>query len=105
MPFNLDYYSRDSRYLKNITIKPTSNGTKIPLLFEKITFLSKDIEYYYTVAANEAGRIDLIAYKLYGDSHFWWVLARANNVSDFTSRPVASEVLAVPSFSAIKNYI
>lgn len=42
----------------------------------------EDIPYYYVT--QDGDRLDVLAYKFYNNSEMWWVLAKANNLSDGT---------------------
>ena len=105
MSYNLEYYNQSSRYLRNIDVIKYQGGLKIPSLFIHVKFISNDIESYYTVAANEVSRLDLISYKLYGTVDFWWAIAIANYIEFPELAPAEGEVLAIPSTQAIQRYL
>lgn len=105
MPSNINFYDRDSRYYKNINVAKFKEGEKVPLLINDIRFISDDIESYYSVPPNEEARLDTIAFKIYGNTQLWWVLARANYIEDITTEPMAGELLAIPSSAAIRRYM
>jgi phage tail protein X len=47
---------------------------------------------------SEAGdRLDLLAYKYYGDQTLWWVIATANNINDATFYVQEGIQLRIPS--------
>jgi len=50
----------------------------------------------YIVKSNEEGRLDLIAYKVYGRVDYWWILAVANDTY-FPLDVKAGDVLIIPS--------
>jgi len=104
MSYNIDFYSSTSRFLRNVDVLKFKNGMKIPSLLEQIKFISDDIESYYTVAANEVRRLDLISFKLFGSVDFWWAIAAANYIEVPQDSPEEGEVLAIPSYSAIQRY-
>lgn len=58
-------------------------------------------DYYHTVQVNEEYRLDLIAYKHYGNALLWWVIASANNITDPLSGPRSGDVVRVPSVSTL----
>lgn len=45
-----------------------------------IEFALKETDQYHTVA--DYDRIDLLAYKYYGDCSYWWIIAEANDISN-----------------------
>lgn len=53
----------------------------------------------YVVPLAEAGRLDLIAYRFYGYSSLWWLIAYANKISDpFDDALVyAGKILDIPN--------
>ena len=60
-------------------------------------------EQYYEVKASDAGRIDLVAFNLYGDVSLWWLLAYANGIIDpFVEIPVGTRLL-VPLRNEVFN--
>ena len=105
MAFNSGYYDRASRYLRNLKVLFYNDGTQAPTTFDKVKFISDDIESYYTVPPNENNRLDIISYKLYGKVDYWWVLAAANNMETPQDSPAPGEAIAVPSLRAIERYI
>jgi len=106
---NLNYYTNVSRYYKNIDVTTINSlsGSQldIPLMFKQVKFTDRDIQLYYTVSDNEAGRMDLIAFKIYGNTKLWWAIAIANQIEDSMSEPVSGRTLKIPSPSAIKKWI
>lgn len=74
----------NGRYRNNSirTINKTGNrvysSTIIP------DFINGDIDIEFSVIKVEYGdRLDLIAKRYYDDSKLWWVIARANSLTDF----------------------
>ena len=55
----------------------------------------------YTVTTKDLKRIDLIAYRMYGDVNFWWVVAVMNNISNPLRDLVAGVTLRIPKIAAI----
>ena len=55
----------------------------------------------FTVTSNLLKRIDLIAYRAYGDSRLWWVLALVNHINNPLRDLAAGVTLKVPTMSAI----
>lgn len=102
------YYNSSSRYKKNmevININLNSKTLAFPLMLGDIKFTAKDIQSYYNVQENEAGRLDLIAGRMYNNPSFWWAIALANNIEDALTEPIAGTSLKIPSINAINRYI
>ena len=74
-------------------------------MIDSIKFLDKDIQMYYNVNENEAGRLDLIANRIYNNPRLWWAIAIANNIEDVLTQPLSSTSLKIPSINAINRYI
>ncbi len=54
---------------------------------------SDDLQY--TVRSTD--RIDLLAFRFYGDSLLWWVIAEANDFEILPTDLFASDVIRIPS--------
>jgi phage tail protein X len=84
-----------SRY--SYTRQLTTNETKKPYfestIYPKIKATDSDT-YIITEATD---RLDLLAYKYYGDTSYWWVIAVANNINDATFYIDAGKQLRIPS--------
>ena len=64
-------YDSKSRYYNCDTTfdLPQSNLTKSSYTYDTITVL-----------ANEAGRLDLVSYRVYNTPVHWWIIARFNSI-------------------------
>jgi hypothetical protein len=62
---------------------------------------SDDIRYQVL----ENDRIDLIAYKFYGDPVLWWVIAVANNLELIPTEISPGMTLRIPSTSYVKQQL
>lgn len=63
------------------------------------TILYPTIEKSYTdiyVIPNETDRLDLLAYKYYGDVRYWWIIAQANNLGKGSLYTTPGERLRIP---------
>lgn len=58
-------------------------------------------DYNFIVTAGFINRLDLIAYKFYGDSTLYWVIARANNIKDVYNSCALGDVLRIPSIETV----
>lgn len=68
-----------ARY-RSSKFKRDANGKRyyLPTIVPKIPILDSDI--YIKPLVGE--RFDSLAQKFYGDSNLWWIIAKANNLSD-----------------------
>lgn len=90
----VEYYDR-YKNCKLLIDKET--GDKYLESFEAETIPYRVDDIYHTVEANEAHRLDLIAYKYYGNPLLWWVLALANEIRNPIVAPAAGDVVRVPN--------
>jgi hypothetical protein len=58
-----------------------------------------------TVTQPLAGRLDLIAYELYGSSDFWWVLCDLNQIADPMTEIAAGTELRVAQQDRVLNAV
>jgi len=88
------------------TIK-SINGSlfDIPLLFKQVKFTNSDIQMYYTVSDSEAGRMDLISQKVYGNTKLWWAITIANQIEDSLVEPISGRTLKIPSPTAVQKWL
>ena len=56
----------------------TNNQVYVPTLYPSIPIEDDDL----FVIAKDGERMDNIAYKYYGDTSYWWIIARANNIEN-----------------------
>lgn len=59
-------------------------------------------DLFYTVS--DCDRIDLIAYKYYGDVRLWWVIAEFNNIIN-PLELYAGTVLRIPTYDRIQMQV
>lgn len=50
----------------------------------------------YTVRQSDIGRLDYVAYRYYGDSQYWWIIALLNGVRNQFSDLTVGQVLKIP---------
>lgn len=60
---------------------------------------------YYTVEYEDEYRLDSLAYKIYGSTFFWWVLALVNDIRNPFTQPKAGDNLRVPSFNRVMSLL
>ncbi len=87
--YSVLYRSKDGDFL----------GTRPPV---KIPASDKD--QFHRVTQSDVNRIDLLAYRYYGDCNLWWLIAEANNVSNPLQLEVGV-VLRIPSQETIQMRI
>ena len=70
-------------------------------------YMDSHWRFFYTVDQSEQGRLDLIAFKVYGNTRLWWVIASANLIEDTINLPIAGDILKIPSLDSLnnKNYL
>lgn len=86
--------SKVSRYKHTTVYSDDTN-----LYFENPSYL--DIpkhgdDNFFSVTIKYANRLDLIAHKFYSDSKLWWVIAKANNITDPLEVPL-NTILRIPA--------
>ena len=90
-----------SRYNWSVEYIDPKNGdffeTRQPL---KLREDASDL--FYTVS--DCDRIDLIAYKHYGDVRLWWVIAEFNNITNPLELH-AGTVLRIPTYDRIQMQV
>lgn len=79
---------------KNINIKRTDNGKRAyrTTIYPKIEVNENDIYVY----SKTGDRLDLLAYKYYGDTTFWWIIAHANHIGKGTMNVETGIQLRIP---------
>ena len=95
-PANYNYVSRYSNVNRiydknNIAYHETGNTLSIPE--------SAD-DKYYKVDNISVNRLDIIAYKFYGYSIYWWIIAVANEIIDPFNIELDT-ILRIPPLSSI----
>ena len=58
----------------------------------------------YQLDKYEAGRPDLLAYKIYQNTQLWWILMKYNDIIDPFSELVEGFVLKVPDLKDIQTF-
>lgn len=93
-------YTKDSRYAKLRTIKQDGID-KSYLEVTNATPLVKTSDcQLYKVTGIYINRLDLIAYKFYGDAGLWWYIAKQNGITDFDVVP-SDTVLQIPPYNSL----
>lgn len=50
------------------------------------------------------GRLDLLAYRVYGETRLWWVIALANGIDDPFDDSLAGQLLVIPSLTDVFKF-
>ena len=89
-----DNFPRISRYQYCDTITDDEGDTYLET-YTPIEFENNDDDKYHAVQSGEVNRLDLIAYKYYGNPLLYWVIAEASGITDPTNLPVGT-LLRIP---------
>lgn len=84
-----------SRYVNLDRIK-RSDGSEIIETPDIIEIPRSTSDKFYTVESGYENRLDLVAYKFYGNSLLWWLIAKASNIIDPMSVPVGTKLRIPP---------
>jgi phage tail protein X len=71
---------------KGIPYYTTVIPTRIP---------TEDVPFYYT--AQDGDRFDMLAYRFYGSATQWWVIAKANNLTNGSMAVQQGTILFIPN--------
>ena len=80
--------SYDSRYINTQLLQLVDDTTGNPInafvwgVWTPIDFEKSSRDKIVTVSRRLVGRLDLLAFDSYGNPNLWWVIARANDISD-----------------------
>jgi phage tail protein X len=80
-------------YSEVLKTKETNKQYLESTIYPKVK--AKDSDMYIISEAGD--RLDLLAYKYYGDQTLWWVIATANNINDATFYVEEGIQLRIPS--------
>ena len=59
---------------------------------------------YDNIKATDIHRPDLLSYRIYGDSQYWWILCKFNNIDDIWNDMHIGGDLVVPALADIEDY-
>lgn len=88
---------RDNPYSKGVIYKFSDNTPA--LLRGKLVYTESPKDQYYAIEVDD--RLDTIAFKFYGNSKLWWVLADCNNIIDPFLLEVGSNIV-IPNLDILK---
>ena len=75
-------------------IKKNKDGRRVlkPTIYPRIPIRDTDIFIY----PKYGDRLDIIAFKHYGDTSLWWIIAKANNIDKGTIRLDPTKQIRIP---------
>lgn len=90
----------DRYNFKNNT-KNDKNGKLVykSILYPKVPVSDDDIY----VITKETDRLDLLAYKYYGDTTMWWIIAKANNIGNTFFIPANTQIRIPKDISGLQS--
>jgi len=59
---------------------------------------------FFTVSRSYIQRPDLLSLKLYGNTQYWWIVARFNQIDDFWNDLNVGDVIRVPNKEDIEDW-
>lgn len=59
---------------------------------------------YYRIQENDLMRMDLISFRVYGSSEYWWIIATINGVEDLFHDMEVGQLLTIPNKLDIYNF-
>lgn len=62
-------------------------------------------DQYITVDSNYMGRLDLLAFDIYGDVNYWWAIALANGLDQIPTDMRQGMQLRLPQKSYIDSFL
>ena len=93
MPNSRYNFTKNKKVNKKSVFKPTIYP-KIPLRDDDIYIFSK-----------ESDKLEHISYRFYGTPEYWWVIAKANNISNGTIFLEPGKQLRIPNLTSITEIL
>lgn len=59
---------------------------------------------FYKIVADDIGRPDLIAIKVYGTQDFWWMLMKYNGIDDIWNELYKGQTIRIPDIRDFNQY-
>lgn len=75
-------------------------GESIIETSDRIEFEHSNSDKFYVVTSDTENRLDLVSYKFYGSSLYWWAIASASGIYDPFNVPVGTS-LRIPPLESI----
>ena len=80
------------QYSETLTTKDTKKKYLESTIYPKIKATNEDIY----IISTQSDRLDLLAYRYYGKSTYWWIIAVANNLNDASLSIEVGKQLRIP---------
>ena len=93
MPNSRYDYTKNKKVNKKSVFKPT--------MYPKIPLRDDDIYIY----SRESDKLEHLSYRFYKNSELWWVIARANNISNGTIFLEPGKQLRIPNPASITEIL
>ena len=90
-----------SRYNFTKAVKRNKKTVFKPTLYPKIPLRDDDIYIF----SRESDKLEHISYRFYGTPEYWWVIARANNISNGTIFLEPGKQLRIPQSTSITKIL
>lgn len=87
--------------LQDLYLTPTPQFI-IPLFLNSPSTFFSEFDRYHEVTAYDQYRIDLISYRYYLTTDYWWIIALSNNILD-PFNIVIGTILRIPSDGMVTN--
>ena len=97
-----------SRFKSTNVFQTTTNENyygiwKVPPSLDKELLINNSSKYVIT--EKDIGRLDLLAYRYFGDERLHWVIALANGYIDPIDEMEIGAVMLIPSRDIVQNFI
>lgn len=94
-------YSQTPLYQIRSGSGAVSNNFVFGVWERPIEWSTYECDTYHVVTRDQVGRLDLVAYKYYGESTLWWVIADANQINNYLEEMEAGQELKIPRFDDV----
>ena len=91
----------NSRYNFTKNKKVNKKSVFKPTIYPKIPLRDDDIYIF----SRESDKLEHISYRFYGTPEYWWVIARANNISNGTIFLEPGKQLRIPQSTSITKIL
>lgn len=95
-------YQKKGRYNKGGTTTEYSDRLG---WWERSNMTQSDTDITYILSSRLEGRPDLIAYTIYGNAYYWWVVMQYNHIVDPVTELVKGKAIVLPTPTRLKNVI
>lgn len=94
-------FKRTSRYARR-EIKTDRDGKQFITLKEPLNLQPAEGDIYVTITEELVQRPDLISFKAYGTTEYWWVIYEFNNISDPLFELTTGQILRIPRLARVQ---